>query len=52
MNELMKRTCSCFTPSRIALVESARETVSLQRLAMLSTEFFVSSKKLYDIHVT
>ncbi len=29
--------------------ESARETVSLPRLVMLSTHFFVSSKRLYDI---
>ncbi len=29
-------------PSRIALAESARETVSLPRLAMLSTCFFLS----------
>ncbi len=32
--------CPCFTPSRIALAESARETVSLPRLAMLSTPLF------------
>ncbi len=36
----MKRFCPCFTPSRIAFAESARETVSLPRLAMLSTHFF------------
>ncbi len=30
----------CFTRSRIALAESARETVSLPRLATLSTSFF------------
>ncbi len=30
--EWMRRICPCFTPSRIALVESARETVSLPRL--------------------
>ncbi len=41
MIEWMKRTCPCFTPLRIALTESARETVSLPRLAMLSTRFFL-----------
>ncbi len=49
----MKRICPCFTPPWIALADSARETVSLSRLAMLSTRFFfVWSKRLYDIHVT
>ncbi len=38
--------------SRIALAESARETVSLPRLGMLSTRFLVSSKRLYNIHVS
>ncbi len=54
MKEWMKRICPCFTPSRIALMESARETVSLPRLVKLSTLFFflVSSKTLYNIHVT
>ncbi len=45
MKEMMKCICPCFTPSRIALMEGARETVSLQRLT-LSTLFifvFVSS---------
>ncbi len=45
MKEMMKCICPCFTLSRIALVEGARETVSLQRLT-LSTLFifvFVSS---------
>ncbi len=43
-----------FTPSRIALTESAWEAVSLPRLGALSTGFFffLSSKRLYDIHVT
>ncbi len=36
MKEWMKRICPCFTPSRIALTESARET-SLPRLGTLST---------------
>ncbi len=40
MKEWMKRICPCFTPSRIALTESARETVSLSRLGTLSTWFF------------
>ncbi len=49
----MKRNCPCFTPSRIVLADSARETVSLSRLTMLSTHFcLVSSKRPYDIHVT
>ncbi len=44
---------SVFTPSQIALTESARETVSLLRLGTLSTRFFlVWSKRLYNIHVT
>ncbi len=34
----MNQICLCFTPSRIA--ESARETESLPRLAMLSTRCF------------
>ncbi len=41
-----------FTPSRITLAERARETVSLSRLVMLLTFFFVSSERLDDIHVT
>ncbi len=32
--------------------ESARETVYLPQLVLLSTCFLVSSKRLYDIHVT
>ncbi len=47
----MKHICLFFTLSRIALAESARETVSLPRLAMLSTRL-VSNKRLYDIQVT
>ncbi len=39
MKEWMKRIYPCFTPSRIALAESARETVSLLRLGTLSTTF-------------
>ncbi len=50
----MKRICPCFTPSRIALAEGARETVSLR--GTLSTFYafftFFSNKRLYDIHVT
>ncbi len=42
----------CFTPSRIMLTESARETVPLPRLGTLSTRFFCKIKRLYDIHVT
>ncbi len=34
----MKRICPCFTPSRIALAEGARETVFLH--VTLSTRFF------------
>ncbi len=40
MNYQMKHICPCLTQSWIALAESARETVSLPRLAMLSTSFF------------
>ncbi len=39
MKEWMKRICPCFTPSRIALMESTRETVSLSWLGTLSTRF-------------
>ncbi len=35
----MKRICLCFTPSRIALAEGTRETVSLR--GTLSTCFFL-----------
>ncbi len=38
VEEWMKRICPCFTPSRIALAEGARETVSLR--GTLSTRFF------------
>ncbi len=34
----MKRICPCFTPSRIALAEGAREAISLR--GTLSTRFF------------
>ncbi len=34
-----KHICPCFTPSWIALAESARETVSLPWFVMLSTRF-------------
>ncbi len=37
--EWMKRICPCFTPSRIALTESARETVSLPQLGTLQLFF-------------
>ncbi len=40
MNQRMKRIRPYFTPSRIALVESAGETSSLPWLAMLSTRRF------------
>ncbi len=30
VEEWMKRICPCYTPSRIALAEGARETVSLR----------------------
>ncbi len=53
VEEWMKRICQCFTPSRIALAEGARGTVSLR--GTLSTRFFFfffSNKRLYDIHVT
>ncbi len=36
--EWMKRICPCFTPSRIALAEGAREALSLH--GTLSTVFF------------
>ncbi len=45
----MKRFCPCFTPSRIALAESFRETVSLPRLAMLSTHFFSLEQETFLI---
>ncbi len=38
VEEWMKRICPCYTPSRIALAEGARETVSLR--GKLSTCFF------------
>ncbi len=38
VEEWMNRICPCFTPSRIALAEGARETVSLG--GTLSTRFF------------
>ncbi len=38
VEEWMKRICPCFTPSRIALAEGARETVSLR--GTLSARFF------------
>ncbi len=44
----MKHICPCFTPSQTALAESNRETVSLPRLAMLSTRCF----SLEQVHVT
>ncbi len=40
----MKRICPCFTPSRIALTESARETVS-SAAHTLSTRFFFSQTR-------
>ncbi len=40
IKEWMKRICPRFTPSRIALTESARETVFLPRLDTLSIIFF------------
>ncbi len=40
MNKWVKCICLCFTPSRVTLAESARETVFLPRLAMLSARFF------------
>ncbi len=50
----MKRICRCYTPSRIALAEGARETVSLR--GKLSARFFFFffflNNRLYDIHVT
>ncbi len=49
MNGRMKRICPCFTPSRIALAESARDTVSLPRLTMLSTRFFTTVKDFTTI---
>ncbi len=42
--EWMKRICPCFTPSRIALTESARETVS-SAARTLSTSFFFSQTR-------
>ncbi len=56
MKEWLKRTCPCFTPSRIALKESARETVSLLRLGTLSkftlydlADFYVESVTAHHI---
>ncbi len=43
----MKRICPCFTPSRIELTESARETVS-SVARMLSTCFFVFFSQTRD----
>ncbi len=48
----MKRICPCFTPSRIVLTESARETVSSAARYAFNSFFFSSNKRLYDIHVT
>ncbi len=45
LKECKKRICPCSTPSRIALTESARETVSPPRISALSTliyTFFLS----------
>ncbi len=39
----MKCICPCFTPSRIALAEGARETVSLR--GTLSARFFFFLKQ-------
>ncbi len=44
MKGWMKRICPCFTPSRIALTESTRETISLPWLRMLSTRFLVRAR--------
>ncbi len=43
VEEWMKRICPCYTPSRIALAEGARETVSLR--GTLSTRFFFSQTR-------
>ncbi len=40
MKEWMKHICPCFTPSRIVLMESARETVSLPQHFQLFFFFF------------
>ncbi len=54
VEEWMKHICPCFSLSRIALAEGAREAVSLR--GTLSTRFFFffffKNKRLYDIHVT
>ncbi len=52
LKEWMKRVCPCFSQSRIALTESAREKVSLSQLGKLSTRFFfVSSKRMtFTLH--
>ncbi len=44
LKEWMKRVCPCFSPSRIALTESAREKVSLSQLGKLSTRLFFLSR--------
>ncbi len=48
VKEWMKRICPCFTPSRIALAESARETIIFPRLGKLSTRFFFFKVRARD----
>ncbi len=48
----MKHIFPCFTPFWIALVESPRGTVSLPRLAMLSTRCFSLKQETLDTHIT
>ncbi len=48
----MKRICPCYTPSRIALAEGARETVSIRGKLSTRFFFFFLNKRLYDIHIT
>ncbi len=48
----MKRICPCYTLSRIALAEGARETVSLRGKLSTRFFFFFLKERLYDIHVT
>ncbi len=47
----MKRICPCFTPSRIVLAESTRESFSSVARYAFNLFFFLSSKRLYDFHI-
>ncbi len=49
MKEWRKRICPCFTPSRIALTDSARETVSLPQFFFLSHARDYTTFTLHDL---